>query len=495
MASQTTGAPTVNVADILCPQCHRPNLRRAKRCQHCGADILLNNDGPRRYKITGIIKRGGQGAVYRAIEVDAAGQPIGQRLFAVKEMLDRFVDPKERAEAITRFNSEAELLQHLQHPRIPRVYSHFKDDGRNYLVMDFIRGEDMEQVLQREHALPEQSVLDLAEQLCDVLDYLHRKQFIYRDMKPSNIMIDYENGGIKLVDFGIAKLFKPAERGTQIGTPGYAPPEQYQGIATPESDIYALGATLHHMLTGRDPRDEKPFSFPPVRELKPEVSQRTADAIARALQWKADDRYRSVQAFWRDLRPQPAPEPPAQPAAPRPAPQTVALPQPQPSVAAARPAAAPPQPRAAQPAVPPAKPRRGGFLRRLWRFLVGTVVLLALLTATAGVLAWQFPAAVPPVTQLVEQVVPGLVRAAPQPPATPQFISREVTASVPAGADATTIRQKLAEAFVAQIQSEYGARVKVNSGTLSTVGDIQKVVDNADGTATYRATVQALVMP
>src|SRR5207249_7777243 len=122
-------------------------------------------------------------------------------------------------------------------------------------------------------------------------------------------------------DFGIAKVFQRAERGTQIGTPGYAPPEQYQGIATPESDIYALGATLHHLLTGRDPRDEPPFSFPPVYGLNPSVSKRTSDAILRALQMKPEDRYRSVAEFRAALRPQPV-----QPPQVRVAPPTQVLP-------------------------------------------------------------------------------------------------------------------------------------------------------------------------
>ena len=113
-------------------------------------------------------------------------------------------------------------------------------------------------------------MIDIARQLCDVLAYLHGlvPPIIYRDMKPSNVMLN-SNGRVVLVDFGIARLFKAARKGTMIGTLGFAPPEQYQGLVDPRSDIYSLGATLHYVLTGRDPEKFPPFSFPPVRELAP----------------------------------------------------------------------------------------------------------------------------------------------------------------------------------------------------------------------------------
>ncbi len=262
---------------------------------------MLNNAAPsdeRRYLITRVIKQGGQGALYE-------GRDQQGRIYAIKEMLDRFTEARERSEAVTRFNDEAELLQRLNHPSIPRVYSHFRDEGRHYLTMDFIYGEDLDELLRREGRFDEARVLYWADQLCTVLDYLHGKGLIYRDMKPSNVMIEREHGDVKLVDFGITKLFKPTERGAQIGTPGYAPPEQYQGLATPQSDLYALGATLHHLLTGRDPTEQLPFSFPPVRQLVPEISQRTSDALERALQRVPQDRFATMSAFRAALRPAP----------------------------------------------------------------------------------------------------------------------------------------------------------------------------------------------
>ena len=398
----------VEVQHILCPICHKFNLRRALFCQHCGNSVVLNSDGPR-YYITRIIKAGGQGAVYETIGDDG-------QVYAVKEMLDRFTDLKEREEAINRFDDEAQILQRLSHPRIPHVYANFKDEGRQYLAMDFVRGQDLEQIIEHEGTIPELQALEWADQICDVLGYLHNNGLIYRDMKPSNIMVESQSRGIKLVDFGIAKVLQPSERGTQIGTPGYAPPEQYQGLATRESDIYALGATLHHMVTGRDPRDEVPFSFPPVQSLKPSVSKRTSDAIARALQMRPDDRYHSVaefRALLRPLRPQPAqvrrvPVTPALPIQP----QVAARPAPQLSVPSEPPAPLHTQNRAAargQTPQHPAKTRTSPSTRRkrgVWgtfvnfvRTLLVTLIILVLIAAT---LAFAFP-------NVVEQYLPGVL--------------------------------------------------------------------------------------
>jgi serine/threonine protein kinase len=253
----------------------------------------------RYYHITHVLKQGGQGAVFRALGNDTY-------TCAIKQMLDRFTDPHERTQAVKRFKAEADILQRLRHPCIPNIYDLFEHQGYHYLVMEFVSGSDLEDLIRREGYIPEARALQWANQICDVLEYLHRQQIIFRDLKPSNIMID-ANGNVKLIDFGIARVFQPLQVGTQIGTPGYAPPEQYQGIATPQSDIFALGATLHHMLTGRDPRLEPPFSFPPVYALRPDISRRTSDAIQKALQMKVEDRYTSVAAFRQALLPQPNP--------------------------------------------------------------------------------------------------------------------------------------------------------------------------------------------
>jgi len=478
----TTRTAMAEAQQILCPRCHKPNLRRARFCQHCGHDIILNNDGPR-YYITRVIKEGGQGAVFETIGDD-------QHVYAVKEMLDHFTDEKERGEAITRFEAEARMLERLSHPRIPRVYADFKDEGRHYLAMDFVQGEDLEEVLRREGALPEQQVLEWADQICDVLGYLHDNGLIYRDMKPSNIMIDRQRGGIKLVDFGIAKVFQRAERGTQIGTPGYAPPEQYQGIATPESDIYALGATLHHMLTGRDPRDEPPFSFPPVYGLKPTVSKRTSEAIQRALQMKPEDRYHSVAEFRAALRPLPP-----QPARVRVAPATQALPaQPQvaaqPAPASARSVvptapATRPQPAPATAARPLAQPQPARR-RRVGRWLLGLLLVLAL---AGGTIVLAFP-------DLVNQYLPGPASGAQPTPQTLVLQSYEINdleIIVPPGVE---LRDAFRQAFLQKAREEHGPETQINNNAPPTFiagEEPQKTGDDPRGTK-YRASMQGFIL-
>jgi serine/threonine-protein kinase len=498
------------VSAILCPHCHKPNQPVARYCQHCGLDVILNNDGPgdgREYVIERVIKEGGMGAVYMAVR-----RPSDGNLYAVKEMLDRFNDPKERTEALDRFNAEAELLKGLKHPRIPRIYSHFADTGRHYLVMDFVEGGDLEDVLQRDGALPEKQVLEYADQICDVLSYLHgqRPQVIFRDMKPSNVMIDRKNGGIKLVDFGIAKVLKVAERGTQIGTPGYAPPEQYQGIASPASDIYALGATLHHMLTGRDPRDEKPFDYPLARDLNPNVSRRTSDAIQKALQMKPEDRWGSVAEFRAQLRPlagsqpfqarvsqpttvlPPQPQvsaPPSttsRPAPPQPAPQAKPA-KPAPTKPAPQPKAAP-QPAPIQPTY--AAPRRFGF----GSFLA---VLLLLAALGVGALYVAAPDTFWGVFNQVQQQVPQQPTATAPATATPVLIAQQraypVEVTLPATSDDATVRTALTTAFLEKARAEFGpaAVISQNAPPVPQGGIDQRPGDA--GTTIYSTTMQGFV--
>jgi tRNA A-37 threonylcarbamoyl transferase component Bud32 len=492
MASVMPPITRTNMAEvqqILCPICHKPNLRRARFCQHCGGDVVLNNDGPR-YYITRIIKEGGQGAVYETIGDDG-------KVYAVKEMLDRFTDPKEREEAIDRFEAEAKMLRRLAHPRIPKVYADFKDEGRQYLAMDFVRGDDLEEVIRRHpNGLPEQQVLQWADQICDVLDYLHNHKpepIIFRDMKPSNVMIE-PDGGIKLIDFGIAKVFQRAERGTQIGTPGYAPPEQYQGLATIESDIYALAATLHHMLTGRDPRDEPPFSFPPVYGLKPTISKRTSEALQKALQMNPEDRYQSIGEFRAALRPLPPPQPQvrvAQKTTVLPAQPQVAAPPPPANAPASRPPASAVQARPAAQAAPIAAPApqtqrprsRGASLVR-W-----LLVLLVVLGLAGATLVFAFPS-------LISQYVPGLAGAQPQPtPSTliqEPFTSEDMVVIVPPGRD---VREAFVEAFTRKARELRGADVRVNLNVPPTYlgGDPVKIGEDASGVS-YRGSMTGYIL-
>src|SRR3984957_2549335 len=251
----------------------------------------------RRYAIQRLIGGGGMGMVYLAHD-----QRLSNRPCAIKEMVDHFIDPQQRIEANDYFAREADTLAQLKHPAIPAISDRFDDQNRHYLVMEYVEGRNLEEEFAvRGGPLPEGLVIDIPRQLCDGLAYLHdlTPPVIYRDMKPSNVMLT-EKGRVVLVDFGIARLFKAARKGTMIGTLGFAPPEQYQGVADPRSDIYSLGATLHYVVTGRDPEKFPPFSFPPIRELRPDISSNLAGSIDRALAYEMDGRPANIQEF-RDM--------------------------------------------------------------------------------------------------------------------------------------------------------------------------------------------------
>lgn len=252
-----------------------------------------------RYVIQGVIGVGGMGAVYKARDMHF---PNVVKLVAVKEMINRESDPLLRKTIIRNFEREANLLATLSHSAIPRIYDYFTYEKNSYLILEFVKGKDLEELLHESASfLPEHQVIGWGIELCDVLHYLHTlkpEPIVFRDIKPSNVMIN-EHNHIILVDFGIAKHFQTGEKGTMIGTEGYSPPEQYRGEATALADIYSLGATLHHLLTRRDPRLEPPFSFSerPIRRINPQISEAFADVINQALQYKPEDRFPSAMAM------------------------------------------------------------------------------------------------------------------------------------------------------------------------------------------------------
>jgi outer membrane protein assembly factor BamB/tRNA A-37 threonylcarbamoyl transferase component Bud32 len=255
-----------------------------------------------RYEVMGILGLGGMSAVYQARD---RRFPNVVKLCAVKEMKSHSLDPQMRQVAIQNFEREANILATLSHPAIPKVYDYFSEEARSYLVMEFIEGRDLEAVLgEMTSFLPQEQVLEWAIQLCDVLQFLHEHTppIIFRDMKPSNIMLD-KHGRLRLIDFGIAKNFQPGQKGTMIGTEGYSPPEQYRGIADQRTDLYALGATLHHILSRQDPRVEPPFSFHerPIQAANPAVSPDIAQVIMRALEYEPDRRYSTAEEMKRAL--------------------------------------------------------------------------------------------------------------------------------------------------------------------------------------------------
>ncbi|TKJ31615.1 MAG: protein kinase [Chloroflexi bacterium B3_Chlor] len=256
-----------------------------------------------RYEILKFLSKGGMGAVYLARDNRF---PNAKKLVAVKEMISAFRDSVTSRISLETFEREANILASLNHPAIPKVFDYFHHDRRVFLIIEYIEGTDLESILAEiDFPLPQEKVVNWSTQVCDVLSYLHNHQpspIVFRDMKPSNIMLR-DDGRVVLVDFGIAKVFQARKRGTMIGTEGYSPPEQYRGIAEPRGDIYALGATLHHLLTRRDPRKEPPFTFHdhPIRDFNPTVTPQLEATVSKALAYEIDDRYASAEEMKLDL--------------------------------------------------------------------------------------------------------------------------------------------------------------------------------------------------
>ncbi len=259
---------------------------------------MLNNGTmlQQRYKIVKILGHGGMGAVYLAED---------QRLptsWAIKEMKKEGLSAEERTEAAELFQTEARLLSELRHRNLPRIVDFFDQDEQLYLVMDFVEGKTLEERMREEGPLPAKFALELSLQITDVLDYLHTRDnpVVFRDFKPGNVMLT-PNQEVKLIDFGIARVFKKdANTDTKaLGTPGYAAPEQYgKGQSGPRTDLYAFGATLHHALTGRDPSGE-PFQFPPITEFRQDLPPEFVSLLESCLSLRTNERPESAFAVKR----------------------------------------------------------------------------------------------------------------------------------------------------------------------------------------------------
>jgi serine/threonine protein kinase len=275
---------------IFCTNCGAANPMQAKFCFSCGesfdeldkttiratqaAEQLKPGKMLRqRYRVLKQIGQGGFGAVYKAEDTE-----LGQRLLAIKEMSQQGLSQQDIDEGIAAFKREALMLAGLMHEHLPRIYDHFEENERWYLVMDYIEGETLEDRFNksRDGSLPLIMALQIALQLCDVLDYLHTRQppIIFRDLKPANIILT-PTGDLFLIDFGIARHFKPGQARDTIafGSPGYAAPEQYgKAQTTTRADIYSLGAILHQMLSGDDP-SLSPFRFAPLAGQDPALQR------------------------------------------------------------------------------------------------------------------------------------------------------------------------------------------------------------------------------
>ena len=267
-----------------------------------------------RYQVKQVIGQGGMGCIYLCTDLRLEG-----RLCAVKEVeYERAMPEDMLKESREQFQREATVLARLDHPNLPKVSDFFSIRDRDYLVMDYVPGKDLRQLMiearQKGTFLPEADVLEWASQLADALKYLHTQEtpIVHRDIKPSNLKLT-PNGLVKLVDFGLVKMLAPGEVTITIlqgqGTALYTPLEQYggdSGHTDARSDIYAFGGTLYHLLTNEPPinvRDRflSPGNLPRVRDLNPDISVRTERAIHWALQLHPEDRPKDIKAFVKAL--------------------------------------------------------------------------------------------------------------------------------------------------------------------------------------------------
>ena len=269
---------------IVCPVCHSSNRSNAKFCAHCGAALTVAPAAPApqrlqpsalvhngAYRILRPLSKGGMGMIYLAQDLGAF-----DRLCVIKEMLDYFdpAKPQEVQEAQQRFEDEARTLARLTHPQIPNLLSYFSERQHNYIVMAYVEGVTLDHFIGQQQATAQ--VVEYGIQTCEILEYLGglKPPVVHHDLKPANIIVDNATKSAWLVDFGVAKARLAKQQNGQVGvkkssifgTTGYAPPEQYQSQSEPKSDVYALAATLYHVLTGDDPQNH-PFDFPQVAML------------------------------------------------------------------------------------------------------------------------------------------------------------------------------------------------------------------------------------
>jgi tRNA A-37 threonylcarbamoyl transferase component Bud32 len=303
---------------LICYKCGAENSRDDRACFSCGtplqtssavASATLASPGQdsgatllkQRYRVVRSLGKGGMGTVYLAQDTQ-----LGDRAVALKKMTRGTLTEEQKQQAVENFRREAYMLARLQHPNLPNIYDHFEEDGHWYLVMSFIQGEALDKYLARaqDQRLPLQEVLFIGRELCNVLAYLHQHQppIIFRDLKPSNIMLS-SDGHIYLIDFGIARHFKPEQtRDTNhYASLGYAPPEQFgQSQTTEQSDIYSLGVTLYQLLSGYSPV-WSPFRLPPLQSLVPTLPDQLVRLITWMLELDARKRPANVKIVLQEL--------------------------------------------------------------------------------------------------------------------------------------------------------------------------------------------------
>ncbi len=288
----------------ICIYCGKEITSESVFCQFCGYNniplalepgMILHSG---RYEIIQTLETGGMAILYLARDNNL------DTLCTIKIMTDNFKDPEERTYAISKFKDEAVILAKLRHPGLPVVQNHFVEDIRYCLVMDYVKGKSLEDILYdallNDYYLSPELVINWGIQICDILDYLHtyKPMIIHRDVKPDNLM-EHEGNRVVLVDFGVAHVFEKRDPGTSVGTTGYASPEQYLGKAYPQSDIFALGATLHRLLTGYDPAEAEGnlFIYPSLNKYRDDIPAGLQDIISKATEMEAENRFSSAKEF------------------------------------------------------------------------------------------------------------------------------------------------------------------------------------------------------
>ena len=270
------------------------------------AGITLGDGG--RYVIDKPLGKGGMGSIFLAHDIRVNNKPV-----VIKQMLPNFSTEAERVEAEEAFQEEMKTLAAMSHPNIPNISDFFTQNNYHFIIQEFIDGEDLQKKLDAagSKGLPEKLVLGWVSQVLSVLAYLENQdpQVIHRDIKPANIVVD-ANNRVRVVDFGVAshrfRVGTPAaglnKASTAMGTPGYAPREQFEGHETTLSDLYALGATMHQLLTGRNPQGVEPlFTYPPIKSLNPKISDATVRIVEKAIQNDLKRRYQSAAKMKADV--------------------------------------------------------------------------------------------------------------------------------------------------------------------------------------------------
>lgn len=295
-----------------CPQCKTNNPDGADVCSRCGNPLDKASTGSiltpgshlqnNRYIIQKVLGQGGMGVALLATDTH-----LGRNV-VIKELISNNTDPAKLQKDVLDFKREVTMLAHITHPLVPNVTDYFQEGPRYFMVQEYAEGEDLEARLNRtKKPMDEREVLGYASDVLDILDYLSQQTppIVHRDIKPAHLIIGTGDKRPRLVDFGIAREDVGGSSGHRqtraLGTPGYTPPEQYQRMAEPRSDLYALAATIHHLLTNIYPGLYAPFSYPPVCGINPQLSPEVERVLFHALKQNIDERYQSAIAMKHDI--------------------------------------------------------------------------------------------------------------------------------------------------------------------------------------------------